>query len=178
MLYVALTRPREQLHIFFPVMEPDKYGNFSDKAETVGQMLFQLFDMQERYQSVTSEDELPEPISICFGRYDGPEKQSVADEGTLSIADAPTSEYRMRLKLSSRRYSEALTSGKLTPQDEGIVLHGVVGVGSRSHHDGIVAGRGNDVAGKRVVLRVRGERHGSVDGVAGDGAADKITTIG
>lgn len=126
MLYVALTRPREQLHIFFPVMEPDKYGNFSDKAETVGQMLFQLFDMQERYQSVTSEDELPEPISICFGRYDGPEKQSVADEGTLSIADAPTSEYRMRLKLSSRRYSEALTSGKLTPQDEGIVLHGIM----------------------------------------------------
>ena len=32
----------------------------------------------------------------------------------------------MRLKLSSRRYSEALTSGNLTPQDEGIVLHGIM----------------------------------------------------
>jgi ATP-dependent exoDNAse (exonuclease V) beta subunit len=81
---------------------------------------------QECYQSLTSEDELPEAISSCFGRYDGPEKQSIADEGTVSTAYDPTSEYRMRLKLSSRRYSEALTSGKLTPQDEGIVLHGIM----------------------------------------------------
>ena len=126
LLYVALTRPREQLHIFFPVMEPDKNGDFTATPETVGQLLFQLLDMKENYQPTVKGEELPGPITVSYGSYDGPEKQSAIDEGTISVADAPTSEYRMRLKLSSRKYSEALSSGTLTPKDEGIVLHGIM----------------------------------------------------
>ena len=126
LLYVALTRPREQLHIFFPVMEPDKNGDFTATPETVGQLLFQLLDMKENYQPIVEGEELPEPITINYGRFDGPEKQTTIDEGTISVADAPISEYRMRLKLSSRKYSEALSSGTLTPKDEGIVLHGIM----------------------------------------------------
>ena len=63
---------------------------------------------------------------ISYGSYEGPEKQSTIDEGTISVADAPTSEYRMKLRLSSRRYSEALECGTISPQDEGIVLHGIM----------------------------------------------------
>ncbi|MBQ3208205.1 MAG: UvrD-helicase domain-containing protein [Alistipes sp.] len=126
LLYVALTRPREQLHIFFPTMTPDKSGSFDATAETVGQLLFQLFDMKEQYQEVIEGEELPEPITISYGNYEGPEKQSTIDEGTISVADAPTSEYKMKLRLSSRRYSEALECGTISPQDEGIVLHGIM----------------------------------------------------
>ena len=126
LLYVALTRPREQLHIFFPTMTPNDSGSFDYNAETVGQLLFQLLGMADSYKEVIEGEELPEPITVCRGSYDGPEQQSRIAEGTISVADAPTSEYRMRLKLSSRRYCEALTSGTLTPQDEGIVLHGIM----------------------------------------------------
>ena len=82
--------------------------------------------MKENYQPIVDGEELPEPITINYGRFDGPEKQTTIDEGTISVADAPISEYRMRLKLSSRKYSEALSSGTLTPKDEGIVLHGIM----------------------------------------------------
>ena len=126
LLYVALTRPREQLHIFFPVMEPDKDNGFDKNPETVGELLFLLFGMDESYQPIVEDEELPESITISYGRYDGPEKQSTIDQGTITVADTPTSDYRMRLKLSSRKYSEALSSGTLTPKEEGIVLHGVM----------------------------------------------------
>ena len=126
LLYVALTRPREQLHIFFPAMEPDKNGSFERTADTVGELLFQIFEMGKDYTEVTDTESLPEPICHTVGNYEGPEKQSIADESNISVADTPTSDYRMRLRLTSRRYHEALKCGTISPQDEGIILHGIM----------------------------------------------------
>ena len=125
LLYVALTRPREQLHVFFPVVKPNKDGIFNNKSN-VGQMLFSIFDMQTEYKKVNDGEPLPDPICREFGKFEGPEKTSSKDEGTISITETAVSDYKMKLKLSSRKYSEALESGTISAKDEGILLHGIM----------------------------------------------------
>ena len=44
----------------------------------------------------------------------------------MTLKELPQSEYKMKLKLSSRRFAQALSGGNLTPQDEGIILHGIM----------------------------------------------------
>ena len=125
LLYVAFTRPREQLHVFFPVVKPNKDGIYNEKSN-VGQMLFSIFEMKKDYKKVIDGAPLPDPICREFGCFSGPEKKSTKDAGTISIADTPVSDYKMKLKLSSRRYSEALESGTISAKDEGILLHGIM----------------------------------------------------
>ena len=127
LLYVALTRPQEQLHIFMPVTKPDKGGSFDSECENVGQLLFKLFNMESLYTPTVEGEPLPEPIVYSDGSYDAQTEDSWSDEGTMFIENYPTSDYRLRLKLSSRRFSEARKGGVvISPQEEGIILHGIM----------------------------------------------------
>lgn len=126
LLYVALTRPKEQLHILFPVSHPDKKGNFDTTPSDVGQLLFNILDMKSQYTATTDGETLPEPIECTFGINQGPEEDKHKTESSMTLKELPQSEYKMKLKLSSRRFAQALSGGNLTPQDEGIILHGIM----------------------------------------------------
>ena len=126
LLYVALTRPKEQLHILFPVSRPDKSGNFDPEADNVGELLFNIFGMAEQYSDTTDSESVPEPIVCTFGTDDGAAPSERVEQKTIVLNESPLSEYKMRLKLSSRRVIEAIQGKATTARDEGILLHEVM----------------------------------------------------
>ena len=126
LLYVALTRPKEQLHILFPVSRPDKSGNFDPVAENVGELLFNIFGMAEQYSDTADSESVPEPIVCTFGTDEGAAPSERVEQKTIVLNESPLSEYKMRLKLSSRRVIEAIQGNATTARDEGILLHEVM----------------------------------------------------
>ena len=126
LLYVALTRPKEQLHILFPVSRPDKSGNFDPEADNVGELLFNIFGMAERYSDTADSESVPEPIVCTFGTDEGAAPSERVEQKTIVLNESPLSEYKMRLKLSSRRVIEAIQGKATTARDEGILLHEVM----------------------------------------------------
>lgn len=126
LLYVALTRPKEQLHILFPVSRPDKSGNFDPEAENVGELLFNIFGMAEQYSDTADSESVPEPIVCTFGTDEGAAPSERVEQKTIVLNESPLSEYKMRLKLSSRRVIEAIQGKATTARDEGILLHEVM----------------------------------------------------
>ena len=126
LLYVALTRPKEQLHILFPVSRPDKSGNFDPEADNVGELLFNIFGMAERYSDTIDPESIPEPIVCTFGTDDGAAPSERVEQKTIVLNESPLSEYKMRLKLSSRRVIESIRGKATTARDEGILLHEVM----------------------------------------------------
>ena len=126
LLYVALTRPKEQLHILFPVSRPDKNGNFDPEADNVGELLFNIFGMAERYSDTIDPESIPEPIVCTFGTDDGAAPSERVEQKTIVLNESPLSEYKMRLKLSSRRVIESIQGKATTARDEGILLHEVM----------------------------------------------------
>ena len=126
LLYVALTRPKEQLHILFPVSRPDKSGNFDPVAENVGELLFNIFGMAEQYSDTADSESVPEPIVCTFGTDEGAAPSERVEQKTIVLNESPLSEYKMRLKLSSRRVIESIRGKATTVRDEGILLHEVM----------------------------------------------------
>ena len=126
LLYVALTRPKEQLHILFPVSRPDKSDNFDPEADNVGELLFNIFGMAEQYSDTADSESVPEPIVCTFGTDDGAAPSERVEQKTIVLNESPLSEYKMRLKLSSRRVIEAIQGKATTARDEGILLHEVM----------------------------------------------------
>ena len=126
LLYVALTRPKEQLHILFPVSRPDKSGNFTTEPTNVGELLFNIFSMAEQYTTTDDPESVPEPIVCTFGTDEGAAPSERVEQRRLVLEDSPLSEYKMRIKLSSRRFIEAIQGGAVSPRDEGILLHEVM----------------------------------------------------
>ena len=126
LLYVALTRPKEQLHILFPVSRPDKSGNFDPEADNVGELLFNIFGMAEQYSDTADSESVPEPIVCTFGTDEGAAPSERVEQKTIVLNESPLSEYKMRLKLSSRRVIEAIQGKATTARDEGILLHEVM----------------------------------------------------
>ena len=126
LLYVALTRPKEQLHILFPVSRPDKSGNFDPEADNVGELLFNIFGMAEQYSDTADSESVPEPIVCTFGTDDGAAPSERVEQKTIVLNESPLSEYKMRLKLSSRRVIESIRGKATTARDEGILLHEVM----------------------------------------------------
>ena len=126
LLYVALTRPKEQLHILFPVSRPDKSGNFDPEADNVGELLFNIFGMAEQYSDTADSESVPEPIVCTFGTDEGAVASERMEQKTIVLNESPLSEYKMRLKLSSRRVIEAIQGKATTARDEGILLHEVM----------------------------------------------------
>ena len=126
LLYVALTRPKEQLHILFPVSRPDKSGNFDPEADNVGELLFNIFGMAEQYSDTADSESVPEPIVCTFGTDEGAAPSERVEQKTIVLNESPLSEYKMRLKLSSRRVIESIRGKATTARDEGILLHEVM----------------------------------------------------
>ena len=119
LLYVALTRAAESLHVFIP----QKGGR------TVGGLLLQsiridgdkalLGDTEGRYTA----DETGE--HFAFGEFAGPvaggSKRSEAEH--VILEDYPTARADLRLRLPSQRYFEDGADVELSPRNFGILMH-------------------------------------------------------
>lgn len=114
LLYVALTRAAEQLHIFIP--EKSLTG-----AANAGKFLYDILpadgftehgDGTRQYE--TGRNEAPEPFDE---KTDG--------TGRVRLTDYPASPVDMRLRLPSERYFDKGEEVRLSPRNMGIALHKV-----------------------------------------------------
>ena len=122
LLYVAFTRPKEQLHIFFPA--PKSTGNGALES-SVGELIYKVLGMRPQLNEdgVVDEDA---PIVYQYGECAPPLDYTKTQECTVVLENNVVSPFKMKLKLSSERYMEARRGGKVTPQQEGILLHGIM----------------------------------------------------
>lgn len=123
LLYVALTRAKESLHVFVP--------DTGSKTPTVGSLMLGVLgtdgdeavlgDMRGRH-SVSEAGETFE-----FGEFAGPEQDaSAADAPTHVVLQTyPTAEAKPRLRLPSQRYFDEETQIELSPRNFGILMHRV-----------------------------------------------------
>ena len=117
LLYVALTRPKEQLHIFFPAVSERK----DSKTSTVGELIYRVLNMEALPLAEGQQDRV-----YTYGSFDSPLRPTEAKQNTVELDNISASPYAMRLKLSSARYMEAREVGRVSPQQQGILLHGVM----------------------------------------------------
>ena len=123
LLYVALTRAVESLHIFIPQK--------GAKGPNVGQLILQniapangtvrLDGLEGSY----FRDEAAETYE--FGEFAGPEPDThrEAKAAHVLLGDYPTSEPQLQLRLPTERYYEEEGRAELTPRDFGILMHRV-----------------------------------------------------
>ncbi len=119
LLYVALTRAAESLHLFIP-----------QKSErTVGGMLLQSLDVEgERARAGALEgshcsDERGEHYR--FGEFAGPVagKRTPAETRHVVLESYPTAVAKLRLRLPEARYFEQGGEQELAPRNFGILMH-------------------------------------------------------
>lgn len=108
LLYVALTRAAESLHVFIPQVDRTKVPTH------VGALLWQVLDAtnaepQDRFE---------------FGEFTGPVAAEVDKEQPehILLKDYPTSLSDLRLRLSTQRYFEE-GERELSPRNFGILMH-------------------------------------------------------
>jgi ATP-dependent exoDNAse (exonuclease V) beta subunit len=114
LLYVALTRAAESLHIFIPT--PSVKGRQND---TVGKLLLSSLSVTDRKMD-TEGCEYYE-----FGEFTGPctGKANIDSVKSFTIENYNTVEADMRLRLPSQRYFEDDERAELSPRNFGILMH-------------------------------------------------------
>ena len=123
LLYVALTRAVESLHIFIPQK--------GAKGPNVGQLILQNIAPEDgtvrlgRWRAATPGTKPPKPNE--FGEFAGPEPDThrKAKAAHVLLGDYPTSEPQLQLRLPTERYYEEEGRAELTPRDFGILMHRV-----------------------------------------------------
>lgn len=121
LLYVALTRAEESLHIFVP--------DTGRRNATVGGLIIQSIAVDEG-KAWLGETEGRHSISEAgerfeFGEFTGPDK-SAAEHATAEhfvLENYPTAEAGLRLRLPSQRYFEEEGDVELSPRNFGILMH-------------------------------------------------------
>ena len=123
LLYVALTRAKESLHVFVP--------DTGTKNPTVGSLMVaaletdgdgvRIGEMRGRH-TVSEAGERFE-----FGEFAGPDDGSPAADGPTHtiLEEYPTAEANPRLRLPSQRYFDEETQVELSPRNFGILMHRV-----------------------------------------------------
>ena len=119
LLYVALTRAAESLHLFIP----------QKSQRTVGGLLLQSLRVDgDRVQAGTLEgsytsDEQGEHYR--FGEFTGPvaAKKRSPEAQHVVLESYPTAEAKLRLRLPSQRYFEEGGERELAPRNFGILMH-------------------------------------------------------
>ena len=123
LLYVALTRAVESLHIFIPQK--------GAKGPNVGQLILQKHRPGGRHGPAgrAGGQLLPDEAAETyeFGEFAGPEPDThrKAKAAHVLLGDYPTSEPQLQLRLPTERYYEEEGRAELTPRDFGILMHRV-----------------------------------------------------
>lgn len=121
LLYVALTRAAESLHIFIPATQRREVGTLLRQVIEVDaeQHEARIGNLTGRYtQSDAGE-------CFEFGTLAPPADRASRDKGceTHILSDYPTAQADLRLRLPSQRYFEEATEVELSPRNLGILMH-------------------------------------------------------
>lgn len=121
LLYVALTRAKESLHVFVP--------DTGTRNATVGGLIVQSIAADEG-KAWLGETEGRHSISEAgerfeFGEFAGPDRTAPDLETTehIVLENYPTTEADLRLRLPSQRYFEEEGDMVLSPRNYGILMH-------------------------------------------------------
>ncbi|MCI7140602.1 UvrD-helicase domain-containing protein [Alistipes sp.] len=119
LLYVALTRAAESLHLFIP----------QKNGRTVGSMLLQSLRVENdrvrvgALEGSYTSDEAGEHYR--FGAFTGPvaDKKGKSEAQHTVLESYPTAEAKLRLRLPGQRYFEEGGDRELAPRNFGILMH-------------------------------------------------------
>ncbi len=123
MLYVALTRASQSLHLF---IKEGKLGIGKAITEALPKDDGKVTLLEIEGEQITTTNEQGEQIrSLRFGKRSAPLKSKGEEaQADLYIMDSyPTAQADLRLRLPSQRYFEQDQSSDLSPQSEGILMH-------------------------------------------------------
>ena len=121
LLYVALTRAAEALHIFIPKRSRDNTN--------VGQLILQNIEVCENSVRLGALQGSFLRSETCdfyeFGEFAGPEpeKEKMTGIEHVLLNDYTTSEPDLRLRTPSQRYFEEAAEAELSPRNFGILMH-------------------------------------------------------
>ncbi len=124
LLYVALTRAQEELHLFLPSTDKSRIGALIRSVIHVDYTTSKdcrIGEMHGTFSQLDDEQEL-----FTFGSPSAPHrKANKSTTETLLMEHYPTSQADMRLRLPSERYFEEGDSDEQTrsPRDFGILMH-------------------------------------------------------
>ena len=119
LLYVALTRAAESLHIFIPQRGTRHVGSLLLEQLTADGKEARLEELTGRY----TRGETTERFE--FGEFTGPADTTRKGTETLHtvLERYPTAQADLRLRLPSQRYFEEETATELSPRNQGIMMH-------------------------------------------------------
>lgn len=126
LLYVALTRAAESLHLFIP-----RSSAFSAQTPNVGSLVMQCIRVEgDRalagdLEGVHTQEQTVE--EFLFGEFAGPEplRDARTQVTSLRLSEYPTARAELRLRLPSDRYFADGEPVELSPRNYGILLHRV-----------------------------------------------------
>ncbi len=119
LLYVALTRAAEELHVFLPERGGGHVGALLREALRPEEERCPLGELEGRYHCGEAGERFE------FGSCRGPEPSDEAGDGTETVllTEYPTAEADLRLRLPSQRYFEEEEHPELSPRNFGILMH-------------------------------------------------------
>ncbi len=119
MLYVALTRAEEELHLLVPVEAERK------ESQPVGLLIAGLLGVEGDVQFGDLTGVRRADGSICFGEPMHPVAERVQEEGYLQSYPTSPVGMKVRLRLPSERYFDTDAPAELSPRNYGILMHRV-----------------------------------------------------
>lgn len=133
LLYVALTRAKEQLHIMYPAKcASTTVGALINSAVVISGEEANIVVKDERESSRPIDGRVSEADNcqlIEFGEFGAPEpdnrKQSKTERVILTSYPTRDSSSQLRLRLPMQRYFEQEGEVRLTPRDFGVTMHKV-----------------------------------------------------
>jgi len=123
LLYVALTRAAESLHVFVPQSKnknkpPADVGSLLLRRLAVDGDKAMLDDLVGHYSAADGYERFE------FGEFAGPADSHKPDEARHVVLESyPTARADLRLRLPSQRYFDDGSRARLSPRDFGILMH-------------------------------------------------------
>lgn len=114
-LYVALTRAKEELYAFIPTKKNNQKG--------IGDLLWNAVNAS----AIKSDD--GSRAWVEFGELEGPEPEKRSDDKPIDnilLRDYPTAQIEVMPRLQAERYFEENNSPSLAPRNIGIMMHEIL----------------------------------------------------
>ena len=117
MLYVALTRAEEELHMLIPD---------SSRGVTVGKMIWDVVCERDKTDKIIIANEGENPY-VEYGkpRAQAPQKKEEKGNSSVLISEYPTTLTKLKIRLPEQRYFEE-EGTSLSPLNEGILMHSIL----------------------------------------------------
>ena len=117
MLYVALTRAEEELHMLIPD---------SSRGVTVGKMIWDVVCERNGTDKIIIANEGENPY-VEYGkpREQAPQKEEEKGNSSVLISEYPTTLTKLKIRLPEQRYFEEERTS-LSPLNEGILMHSIL----------------------------------------------------